>query len=569
MTRKIREIIKIVRPRKRVYEIDPDEVLIDAKNLPQFNTDQMEGKIVKAISYKSIIAVVMVFVFIASAFLVKASILQVKDGEKYRKISDENSLSHTPIFAERGVIFDRNGENLAWNERSDNPFLWFRKYSDYKGSAHLLGYVKYPLKDKNGFYYREDYIGMDGLEKFWNERLKGKNGLNIMETDALNNIVSHNTIEPPESGESIKLSIDAKLNQKIYEEIESLSKKVDFAGGAAAIMKIDTGEMIALTSYPEYNSQVMTDGNDSETIKSYLKNKSQPFLDKIINGVYTPGSIVKPFMSLAALTEKIISPEKQIYSSGQLVVQNEYYPDINSIFKDWKAHGYVDMRHALAVSSNVYFYEVGGGFKDQKGLGIDNINKYFARFGFGQSIEDGFFKGVAGTVPSPEWKAKNFNGEGWRLGDTYHTSIGQYGFQVSPIQMLRAVGMIATEGKLVYPTIEKTDTPAKYDTVEGIDHASYQVVKEGMRLAVTYPGGTAKGLDVPYVKIAGKSGTAELGETKDRVNSWVMGFYPYENPKYVMIALMERGPRSNVIGAGSMMRQVIDWMNVNTPEYLK
>jgi penicillin-binding protein 2 len=466
-------------------------------------------------------------------------------------------------------MFDRNGETLAWNEKSDNPFLWYRKYSDYRGSSHIVGYVKYPLKDKNGFYYREDYIGMDGLEKFWNDKLKGKNGLNILETDALNNVVSHNTIDPPESGKSVYLSIDAKLNQKIYEEIESLSNRVGFTGGAAVMMKIDTGEVIALTSYPEYSSQVMTDGSDSEKISSYLKDKSRPFLNKVVDGAYTPGSIVKPYMALAALNEKIIDPSKQIYSSGQISVQNEYFPDITSVFKDWKAHGYVDMRHALAVSSNVYFYAVGGGYKEQKGLGIDNINKYFSMFGFGRAIEEGFFNGVTGTIPSPDWKAKNFNGEGWRLGDTYHTSIGQYGFQLSPIQMLRAVSMIATEGHLMHPSIEKTDNMAEFDTVDGIDHSSYQVVKEGMRLAVTYDGGTAKGLDVPYVKIAAKSGTAELGETKDKVNSWVMGFYPYENPKYAFVALMERGPRSNVIGAGSMMRQVFDWMNINTPEYLK
>ena len=122
---------------------------------------------------------------------------------------------------------------------------------------------------------------------------------------------------------------------------------------------------------------------------------------------------------------------------------------IRLCFNDWRPQGWVDMEHAIAVSSDVYFYEVGGGYQNQKGLGISLIDKYMGMFGFGKDLPDGFFSGNAGTVPSPLWKAENFNSEDWHIGDTYHTAIGQYGLQVTPIQKVRAVASIANGGKLM------------------------------------------------------------------------------------------------------------------------
>jgi len=171
---------------------------------------------------------------------------------------------------------------------------------------------------------------------------------------------------------------------------------------------------------------------------------------------------------------------------------------------------------------------------------------------------------INGLIPTPEWKEKTFDGDIWRLGDTYITSIGQYGFQVTPIEMVRALASLVNGGKLLKPTILKG---GEIQSAEPLNFSmeDLAVVKEGMHQAVER--GTASGLNVDYVEIGAKTGTAEIG--KIYLNSWVMGFFPYENPKYAFIVLMERGPRSNSVGGVSVMRQLLDWMYWNKSEYFK
>jgi penicillin-binding protein 2 len=269
---------------------------------------------------------------------------------------------------------------------------------------------------------------------------------------------------------------------------------------------------------------------------------------------------------MGVLDQKVISPTKQILSTGSISIPNPYFPDKPSVFMDWKAHGLVDLRRALAVSSNVYFYEVTGGYKDQKGIGIDNVEKYVRMFGFGTTTGVIFPGEKKGIIPDPEWKKENFQGEDWRVGDTYNTAIGQYGFQVTPIQVVRAVAALVNGGKLLVPTYLKDSKP-EITSVITLDQNYYNIVKEGMRLGVT--DGTSQALNVPYVKFASKTGTAQLGVAKDQVNSWVIGFWPYENPKYAYAVVMERGSKNNQFGAVLVIRGLLDWMQVYGDEYLK
>jgi penicillin-binding protein 2 len=153
-----------------------------------------------------------------------------------------------------------------------------------------------------------------------------------------------------------------------------------FSGGAGVIMDIKTGELLSLTSYPEYNPTTLSAGQDKKTINSYFSDKRKVFLNRAVSGLYTPGSIVKPFIGYGALVENVISPVKQILANGSISIPNPYFPDKKSTFKDHGTFGYVDMQKAIAVSSDVYFYEIGGGFQDQKGLGIVNIDKYARLF---------------------------------------------------------------------------------------------------------------------------------------------------------------------------------------------
>jgi penicillin-binding protein 2 len=225
------------------------------------------------------------------------------------------------------------------------------------------------------------------------------------------------------------------------------------------------------------------------------------------------------------------------------------------------------------MSSDVYFYEIGGGYKDQKGLGIALIDKYAGMFGFGKAIKggqtlgDSFFAGAVGTIPTPAWKAANFKGEAWYLGDTYHTAIGQYGYQVTPAQVVRAVAAMANGGTLLNPTIIKDEQSSVESVISTIPIEHFQVVRGGMRQSAI--DGVAKALNVPFVNIAAKTGTAELGVTKETVNSWVTGFWPYENPKYAFAVMLEKGSVHNLVGAAAAMLETLNKINQHAPEYFK
>jgi penicillin-binding protein 2 len=292
-------------------------------------------------------------------------------------------------------------------------------------------------------------------------------------------------------------------------------------------------------------------------------------VNRVVAGLYTPGSVFKPFMAVGALEQNIIDPNKQILSTGQISIQNPYDPTKKTVFKDWRANGLVDMRWAIAFSSDVYFYEIGGGYGDQKGLGITNIKKYAELFGLSHKTGINLFGEQTGVIPDPAWKKIHFDNEDWRLGDTYHTVIGQYGVQVTPLQILRGISAIANGGLLITPTLlYSADGIASSSPIQlPVQAAHLQIVREGMRLSVRE--GTNKGLNTPAVEVAAKTGTAELGESRSRVNSWVTGFFPYSNPRYAFVATLEKGSVHNLIGATYAMRQLLDWMAVYTPEYLK
>ncbi len=549
------------------HEIHPDEIFLDARNLPDFDIHQFEGRLERPISKTVFRSAGIIFVIIGLIFGGKLWMLQVKMGEAYELRSQSNNLRHTTIFAERGVVYDRNQIPLAWNDLNPDGEFSLRAYIPLGGFSHVLGYVKYPSKDKFGFYYEERFIGKDGVEEYGEERLAGVNGLKITETNALGEIQSESVLTLPKDGDNLTLSIDARVTARLFEAMEKFARERGFLGGAGVIMDIDTGELLALVSFPEYDNQILTNSSDRDEVSRELNAPGNPFLDRAISGQYIPGSIMKPFIAMGVLGEGVIDPLKEIQSVGQISIQNPYNPELKTIFRDWKVHGWVDLRHALAVSSDEYFYTVGGGYGGQKGIGITNIEKYVRMFGFGKITGIDLYGEKSGVIPSPSWKAEMFDGDDWRLGDTYNSSIGQYGFQVTPIQTVRAVAAFANGGRLVTPTILYKD--GEQDAGERIPLSSehFNIVREGMRLAVTE--GTARGLSMPGIALAAKTGTAELGRSKELVNSWVTGYFPYESPKYSFTVLMERGPYANQIGATAVMREVLEWMYINTPEYVR
>ncbi|MCR4281272.1 MAG: penicillin-binding transpeptidase domain-containing protein, partial [Candidatus Kaiserbacteria bacterium] len=294
-----------------------------------------------------------------------------------------------------------------------------------------------------------------------------------------------------------------------------------------------------------------------------------PMLNRAVAGAYTPGSIVKPIFASAALNEGIISPDKQILSTGAISIPNPYDKSNPSIFRDWAVHGLVDMRMALAVSSDEYFYTIGGGYGEQQGLGINRLDEYARRFGLGTSTGIAILGEVSGVIPTPEWKAKIFGPDDpWRIGNTYHTAIGQYGFQLTPLQAVRFVSAIANGGRLMKPQLIASSTPEYSDV--GIPDSYLQIVREGMRLAVTSgrKDATVKYLNISGIRMAGKTGTAQLGARNESMNAWFIGFWPAENPRFAVATVLENAPAGTLSGAGPAMLPFFQWLIANKPEYV-
>ncbi|MFZ3011784.1 MAG: penicillin-binding transpeptidase domain-containing protein [Minisyncoccia bacterium] len=545
--------------------VDPDEIFLDSQNLQNFDRQQFEGRIERPIPKKTILLLGILFLFFTGVFGTRLAYLQIQKGEAYFKRSQNNVLEKVIVFTDRGIVYDRNKIEMVWNKEESPASIPTRAYLS-PGFSHLLGYVSYPTQDKSGNYWQGEFIGKDGLEKEYNDLLKGENGSKIIETDALGKVFSENIVNTPKQGADLVTTIDSRIQKELFSLIKKLSESGSFLGGAGIIMDTEKGEVITSTSFPEYNSEILSLGKDTTSIKGYLADKRKVFLNKNISGLYTPGSIVKPFFALGALVEGVIDPYKEILSTGSISIPNPYFPDQKTVFKDWKVNGWTNMMEALAVSSDVYFYEIGGGFEDQKGLGIANLEKYARLFGLGVKTGIDLPNEKSGNIPNPEWKLANFNGDPWRIGNTYHTAIGQYGFQVTPMEITRAVGAIANNGKLLTPHLVLGDKEKeKIISIIDLKKEYFDTVHDGMRQAVTY--GTAVALNVPYVEVAAKTGTAQVGLAKNKVNSWVVGFFPYENPKYAFTIMMEAGPSTGSVGASSIMRQLLDWMSINTPEY--
>lgn len=551
----------------RTEEVALDEIFLDSSNLPNFNTAQFEGRIERPIGKRTIVLFASFFLLLGVLLIGKVTFLQVVEGASWSEQAESNRLKHAIVFPARGLITDRDGKELAWNTPVEGKDFLGRGYIADGGFSHLLGFLHYPKTDAKGVYFRTEYEAPTGAEEAFHDRLSGTRGIRIIETDALGNVTSENMVERPKNGETIALSIDKEIQEKLFQSIKATADERGFTGGTGGIVDIATGELVALTSYPEFDSNVMTAGTNTAKIALYNSDEAKPFLNRAIAGVYTPGSIVKPIVALGGLTEGIITPYTEIYSSGSLRVPNPFLPGAYTQFNDWKAHGVLDMRRAIAWSSNVYFYELGGGFQGQKGLGIYRLKKYANMFGFGTTTGVELLGEAGGNYPDPEWKEKVFPGDPWRIGDTYFTSIGQYGMQITLLQALKESGLIAGKGKLPQMHIEH-DVPGwrlKSTTVP-IPEEHFTVIHEGMRLGVRE--GTAKGLNIPEVAIAAKTGTAELGVSKNRVNSWVIGFFPYDKPKYAFAVVMERGPKGNTFGATYVMRQFMDWLSLHEPQYI-
>lgn len=442
----------------------------------------------------------------------------------------------TQLIKMPGVYLEKNAKRVY----RYSPFL-----------SHVIGYIgrvsKEDLKNNQNL-INTDFIGKMGIEFSFDKYLRGINGNLKFELNSKGEIVLRQLISEPVVGNNIELTIDAELQKKAYEVLNSSLKNIpNNFGGAVVALNPKTGEILAAVSIPSFDNNKFSFGLSSEEYKRLIENPLKPFFNRVISGEYPPGSTIKPFIALAALEENVIEPNQKIYAEEAIYIKNQYNPNIVYKFSDWKKHGWIDMFDAIAESSNVYFYTVGGGFGDIKGLGIENIKKYLSLFNFGNKLNIDIVGERSGFLPDKKWKRETKN-EDWFLGDTYNISIGQGGLLVTPLQLAVASAVIANGGRVVQPFIVKKifdnnkNTIKEFNTIilreNFLKDINIQVVKKAMRKTVT--SGTAKLLNSLPMKAAGKTGTAQFGQ-EGRTHAWFTAFAPYDNPDIVLVVLSEGG----------------------------
>jgi penicillin-binding protein 2 len=547
--------------RWRDPEIAPDEIFLDASNVTDFDRSRFEGRLEKPLSHRMFVSFTGVLAVLFLVLVVRTWNLQITNGTTFASQSAHNSLESKILFAQRGVITDFSGVVLA--ENVEHPDGSVGRHYPFPALGPIIGYVSYPKKDSSGVYYDMNEKGITGLEAEYDARLAGKNGQLLTETDALGVVRSEGMLVPAEAGQTLKLSVDANLESHFARAISDIVQSQHFIAGAGVIMDVQTGAVRALVSYPTYDPNVMADGGPSEIIAGYNTNSGHPFLDHVVQGVYTPGSIVKPFVAAGALTDGVITPNTIIDDPGRLSIPDPYHPGKSFIYNGWRALGMVDVRKAIAWSSDVFFYTVGGGFGNKKGLGIDRLDYWYKQFGLGNLTGIDLSGEASGLIPTPDWKQTTFN-EPWYLGDTYFTAIGQYSVQVTPIQMVRATAALVNGGKLFTPTLI-ADVPSVYTSVL-VDASALAVVREGMRTGVT--SALASAINFPFVSVAAKTGTAQTGVHNQYDNSWVEGFFPYENPQYAFVVVLERGPSGTGEQAVNVMQDLFNALHAENSPYV-
>ncbi len=381
------------------------------------------------------------------------------------------------------------------------------------------------------------FIGKAGVESYYDKDLQGAPGVVSWARDARGNVVGSEKKQDPLIGKPLRLTIDAEfqeyLHRRLGDGLVSLGRKA----GLAVALDPQSGEVLALVSFPSFDNNALSGSGRDEEKLAILNSPDKPLFNRAVAGMYNPGSTMKPLVGIAALREGVIDAERTIFSPGYLEIPNPYNPDAPTRYADWRYQGDVNLASALAQSSNVYFYTVGGGTKDMKGLGISVLREWWKKFRLGTPTGIDLPGEAAGFLPSPEWKEEKTK-RPWLLGDTYNVSIGQGDLLVNPLQLISFVAAIATGGKLYRPVVNlNAPHPAMVDDLSSLD-VEMREVRKGMRQTITSPLGTIKSLiDLPFV-VEAKTGTAQI-QNNTKTNAIFVGYAPAPDPAIALIVLVE------------------------------
>ncbi len=443
-----------------------------------------------------------------------------------------------------------------------------REYLDAKYFSNVIGYTgRVNQKDLSSdiFYETTDFIGKEGLETYYEKYLRGEKGIESAEIDAGGRIISISNRIEAKTGGNLVLSLDGNLQKKLQEFLEEAVKKIKIKeknNGAAVGIAMDprNGKILAMVSLPGYDNNIFANPANKNKINAIFQDSLSPMLNRAIAGVYPPGSTIKPVMSIAALSENIINRNTIIEDRGVISAYNTNYFGWNR-----SGLGPMNVISALARSSDIFFYTIGGGYGNFKGLGVDKIGKYFRKFNLGEKLGIDLLGESSGLVPTKEWKLANVD-EPWTIGNTYHLSIGQGYLLTTPLQVASWTSVMANKGMIFQPyLVEKVISSEDGSIIKEfnpqiirkdfIDQEYINIAREGMREAVLT--GSAKFLKDLNFKTAGKTGTAQYG-TAGNAHAWFTVFAPYDNPEIVLTILIEGGGEGG-INAVPIAKDVLNW----------
>ncbi|MGB9680614.1 MAG: penicillin-binding protein 2 [Minisyncoccia bacterium] len=494
------------------------------------------------------------------------------------KLEEKKEISLEPILIKTNLEIDevRQFETKIINASGFEIIEDNSRFYPYKETmAHLIGYVgKMSKEDIEKFpsYPLTSIIGKAGLESYYENYLQGKPGKRLIEVDASYKVIKDLGSQEPVSGNDLITTIDKDLQLELYNSLEKYTSQLNIKGAAGIALNPKTGEILAMVSLPSYDPNVLTKGSPAKTIENYFTNPYHPLFNRAISGLYYPGSTIKPLMAIAALEENIISPTKKIYDEGEIVITSPYNPNQKYVYHDWKKHEWVDLKKAIAVSCNVYFWTVGGGYKDIKGLGIEKIKKYWLDFNLDKKLNIDLGGETLSVLPDPNWlKEARKEDPIWKLGDTYNVSVGEGNLLLTPLQIISYISTIANNGQLMKPFIvENIVSPPgqtifrQKPTILHILNASLnniKLVQEGLREVIL--SGTAQSLKYLPFEVAGKSGTPKfMTGGRETYHSIFVSYGPYENPEIALIVLLEQPPTGS-LATLSITEEVLNWYYYN------
>lgn len=556
--------------------------------------------------------------FLAGLLILKLFHVQVAQGGRYRRQSENNHIRLIPTAAPRGQIFDRNGKALATNRpayhvymtpedfnpadlnklsklleipvseirkrvgsprfRSMTPVMikrdvskemamrieerkpslsgvfiqieGVRFYPHRNVNGHTLGYIgkitreEYQKSDRDIF-RMDSSLGRAGIEKSFDNILRGEDGGKQIQVNARGEQIGILSERNPVAGENLSLSLDVEMEEKILPAL---------AGKRASVLMMDleTGELLVLMSYPDFDPNIFVEGNkDRERIR-LLKDPARPLVNRALLGAYPSGSVFKLVTALAGLeTGKVTR-----YSTFQCNGFFRLTPNSRK-FKCWEpeGHGSVDLSKALERSCNVYFYNVG------RIVGEKNLEHFAKVLGLGETLPLEI-PNAEGLIPSAEWKQAKLH-DNWYLGETISFSIGQGYVLTTPLQILRLVSLIAKNGEAPMPTLLKVNKDSvipKYQT--NVHPESFRIIKQGMLQVTESKYGTGQLARIDFMKVAAKTGTAQA--PPNNPHAWFVGFFPYESPKYGLVVFVEHGGSGGLAAAKIAKHVLATWHELYT-----